>query len=319
MPLLIDSQRINLSLTVAQLVEMHPRLKEGARNLTSKPSQTVEAKGFLYVQQREFAVTTPKDSSVSFLGSEDATTCHILVLKHTGSGATCLAHLDGSDTKAEVTTITSSVKSFSSNAADGRLEVHLVGGFNDDRRLSQKLTSQLLNSLDQQKDEIHLVTLCVSELNDKLEDDVHLPIIYGIAVNVKTGDLFPATFQDKGPEEDLRSARSFTGGPMINIYDAKTELLNIGPYYWRPSPYAYFWLEQDDERILQNLSTSPLAEPPHFVAHMRSTMMFLKNNPEPQNFLFPDKKPRTYKKNESGLWESVVGGTDLNKAEEVYS
>lgn len=162
-------------------------------------------------------------------------------------------------------------------------------------------------SLDQQKDEIHLVTLCVSELNDKLEGDVHLPIIYGIAVNVKTGDLFPATFQDKGPEEDLRSARSFTGGPMINIYDAKTELLNIGPYYWRPSPYAYFWLEQDDERILQNLSTSPLAEPPYFVAHLRSTMKFLKNNPEPQNSLFPDKKPRTYKKNESGLWEMVVG------------
>ncbi|XP_069066323.1 protein N-terminal asparagine amidohydrolase isoform X2 [Pleurodeles waltl] len=203
--------------------------------------------------------------------------------------------------------IANSVKSFSSNTADGRLEVHLVGGFNDDRRLSQKLTSELLSSLDQQKDEIHLVTLCVSEVNDKLEDGVHLPIIYGIAVNVKTGDIFPATFQDKGPEEDLRSARTLTGGPMINIYDAKSELLNIGPYYWRPFSFAYFWLEQDDERILQNLSTSPLAEPPHFVAHMRSTMTFLKNNPKPENSLFPDKKPRTYKKNESGLWEMVVG------------
>ncbi|XP_069503231.1 protein N-terminal asparagine amidohydrolase isoform X2 [Ambystoma mexicanum] len=187
-----------------------------------------------------------------------------------------------------------------------RLEVHLVGGFNDDRRLSQKLTNQLLNAFDKEKEEIHLVTLCASEVNDKVEDGIHLPIIYGIAVNVKTAELFRATFQDKGPEEDLRSARIFTGGSMITMYDAKTERLNIGPYLWRPFPLADFWLEQDDKRILQNLSTSPLAEPPHFVAHMRSTLMFLKNNPVPEKSIFPDKKPRTYKKNETGLWEIAV-------------
>ncbi|EDK97378.1 N-terminal Asn amidase, isoform CRA_f, partial [Mus musculus] len=100
--------------------------------------------------------------SISILGSDDATTCHIVVLRHTGNGATCLTHCDGSDTKAEVPLIMSSIKSFSEHAECGRLEVHLVGGFSDDRQLSQKLTHQLLSEFDKQDDDIHLVTLCVT-------------------------------------------------------------------------------------------------------------------------------------------------------------
>lgn len=156
---------------------------------------------------------------------------------------------------------------------------------------------------------------------------------------------------------------------LTNIYDAKTEQLHIGPYFWRPFPYVDFWLEQDDKQILQvpetgsffppfswvgrgvrglmgcqnfpqctgwggweimvlkgriienfvfqmsssscphlvfqNLSTSPLAEPPHFVSHIRSTLTFLKEHPFPSRSLFPDRKPRIYKKNEEGLWEQV--------------
>jgi hypothetical protein len=43
-------------------------------------------------------------------------------------------------------------------------------------------------------------------------------------VNVKTGELFPATFPDKGPDQALRSARHLTGGqqvmflPIIFVY-----------------------------------------------------------------------------------------------------
>ncbi|XP_030066946.1 protein N-terminal asparagine amidohydrolase isoform X2 [Microcaecilia unicolor] len=202
--------------------------------------------------------------------------------------------------------IISSVKSFSSNIEGGRLELHLIGGFIDDKGLSQDLTSHLLRAFDTQQDEVHLVTLCVTELNDMVKNGIHIPIIYGIAVNVKTAEIFSATFQDQGPDEDIRSARSLTGGAMISIYDVKTEQLCIGPYYWMPFPFLDFWLEQDDEQILKKLSTSPLAEPPHFVAHIRSTLMFLKEHPFPENTLFLNKKSRLYKKNEGGLWERVL-------------
>ncbi|XP_071616933.1 protein N-terminal asparagine amidohydrolase isoform X2 [Heliangelus exortis] len=287
MPLLINGERIDLARPTGDMIRTYPHLEEKAKQLRSQPLQIVEPKGLLYVQQREFAVTTPKDGSVSILGSDDATTCHIVVLRHTGSGATCLTHCDGSDTEAEVSLIMSSVKSFSDTTGYGRLEVHLVGGFNDDRQLSQKLTNQLL------------------KLNDREEKDIHFPIIYGIAVNVKTAEIFPATFPEKGPDEDLRSAHVLTGATLTNIYDPKMEQLHIGPYFWRPFPHVDFWLEQDDKQILQNLSTSPLAEPPHFVSHIRSTLTFLKEHPFPSHSLFPDRKPRIYKKNQEGLWEQV--------------
>ncbi|NP_001412930.1 protein N-terminal asparagine amidohydrolase isoform 13 [Mus musculus] len=166
-----------------------------------------------------------------------------------GNGATCLTHCDGSDTKAEVPLIMSSIKSFSEHAECGRLEVHLVGGFSDDRQLSQKLTHQLL------------------KLNDREENENHFPIIYGIAVNIKTAEIYRASFQDRGPEEQLRAARALAGGP--------------------------------------SLSTSPLAEPPHFVEHIRSTLMFLKKFPSPENILFPGNKALLYKKNKDGLWEKI--------------
>nr|XP_054499491.1 protein N-terminal asparagine amidohydrolase isoform X3 [Agelaius phoeniceus] len=256
MPLLVNGARVDLARPTGDMIRAHPHLEEKAKLLRSQPAQIVEPKGLLYVQQREFAVTTPKDGSVSILGSDDATTCHIVVLRHTGA-------------------------------------------------------------FDLQPEDVHLVTFCVTELNDREEQDIHFPIIYGIAVNVKTAEIFPATFPVKGPDEDLRSAHTLTGAPpwlplqpplflqLTNIYDAKTEQLRIGPYFWGPFPHVDFWLEQDDAQILQNLSTSPLAEPPHFVSHIRSTLTFLKEHPFPSRSLFPDRKPRIYKKNEEGLWEQV--------------
>ncbi|EDL96178.1 rCG49780, isoform CRA_a [Rattus norvegicus] len=146
------------------------------------------------------------------------------------------------------------------------------------------------------------------ELNDREENENHFPIIYGIAVNIKTAEIYRASFQDRGPEEQLRAARALAGGPMISIYDAKTEQLRIGPCSWTPFPHVDFWLQQDDKQILENLSTSPLAEPPHFVDHIRSTLMFLKKFPSPENILFPGNKALLYRKNKDGLWEKISPG-----------
>uniref|UniRef100_A0A5F7Z9T2 N-terminal asparagine amidase n=1 Tax=Macaca mulatta TaxID=9544 RepID=A0A5F7Z9T2_MACMU len=162
MPLLVEGRRVRLPQSAGDLVRAHPPLEERARLLRGQSVQQVGPQGLLYVQQRELAVTSPKDGSISILGSDDATTCHIVVLRHTGNGATCLTHCDGTDTKAEVPLIMNSIKSFSDHAQCGRLEVHLVGGFSDDRQLSQKLTHQLLSEFDRQEDDIHLVTLCVT-------------------------------------------------------------------------------------------------------------------------------------------------------------
>ena len=51
------------------------------------------------IQQHEYAVSWPGDPSAPILGSEDATTCHIIVLRHPQSGVTSLTHADVMDGK----------------------------------------------------------------------------------------------------------------------------------------------------------------------------------------------------------------------------
>ncbi|KAM9315261.1 protein N-terminal asparagine amidohydrolase [Pholidichthys leucotaenia] len=302
MPLLIQNNGVDRIDSTAELFDRFPHLQDNARTFRSKPLVDVDPKCLLYVQQREFAATTPADNCVSVIGSEDATTCHLVVVRHTGSGAVCLAHCDGSRTSSEVPLLVKAVTSLSDISQEGRLELHLVGGFNDDSKTSHKLSCNILAAFQKQKEDIHLETCCITEMNDKVVNGTHQPIVYGIGVNVKTGDVFPASFPHKGPAEELRSARTFTGGQMVDIYDSKRGLMKIGPCKWPPHLDIAFWLSQNDDTILKYLSTSPMAEPPHFVQHMKSTILFLLEHPNSDS-LFPSGHPQLYHRTERGDWE----------------
>lgn len=65
--------------------------------------------------------------------------------------------------------------------------------------------------------EIDLTLCCVGELNTTVRGGIHWPVIYGIGLNVKTGEIFPATFPDKGPDQALRCARQLTGGQQVRV------------------------------------------------------------------------------------------------------
>ncbi|CAN9509844.1 unnamed protein product [Ophioblennius macclurei] len=305
MPLFVHLTRVDHVRPTAQLYDANPRLQDNARAFHSKPLVHVDPKCLLYVQQREFAATTPADKCVSVIGSEDATTCHLVVLRHTGNGAVCVAHCDGSSTFSEVPLFVKAVTSLSRTCKDGRLELHLVGGFNDESKISHKLSLNILAAFHKQEEDIHLETCCVTEMNDVVIDGTHRPIIYGIGVNVKTGEVFPASFTHKGPAEMLRSARTFTGGEMAEIYDSSRGLVRIGPCSWTPNPDLARWLSQSDAKILKFLSTSPSAEPPHFVQHIKSTIQFLLDHPHPDG-LFPGGQPLLYRRTERGDWERVA-------------
>lgn len=66
--------------------------------------------------------------------------------------------------------------------------------------------------------EIDLTQACVGELNTILRGETNWPIIYGVGVNIKTGEIFPASFPDKGPDLQLRQARNFTGGQTVSNF-----------------------------------------------------------------------------------------------------
>ncbi|XP_056606152.1 protein N-terminal asparagine amidohydrolase [Triplophysa dalaica] len=304
MPLFTQNKRIERLNSTAELFSKYPHLMEHAKQFASKSPEPVDPKELLYIQQREFAATTPADNSVSILGSDDATTCHLVVLRHTGSGATCLAHCDGSSTRTEIPLIVNAVTSRSYPAKDGRLELHLVGGFLDDGKISHSLSLSILTAFQKQKEDIHLETCCITDVNDAVKDGIHRPLVYGIGVNVKSAQVFPATLACRGPGEELRSARTFTGGQMVEAYDSSRELVKIGPCRWTPNNDMSFWLSQDDETILEYLSTSPNAEPPHFIQHIKSTIRFLLDHPTADT-LFPGGQPQFYRRSEDGGWKRI--------------
>ncbi|XP_040041830.1 protein N-terminal asparagine amidohydrolase [Gasterosteus aculeatus] len=305
MPLLIQNRGLDCITSTAELFDKYPHLQENARKFSSMPLVDVDPKGLLYVQQREFAATTPADNCVSVIGSGDATTCHLVVLRHTGSGAVCLAHCDGSSTWTEVPLLVKAVTSLSDISKEGRLELHLAGGFNDESKTSLKLSLNILAAFQKIKEDIYLETCCITEMNDIVVDGTHRPIVYGIGVDVKTGEVFPSSFTYKGPAEELRSARTFTGGQMADTYDSSRGLVQIGPCKWSPNLDIAFWLSQDDDTILKYLSTSPMAEPPHFVQHMKTTIRFLLEHPNSDS-LFPGGQPQFYHRTASGDWERAV-------------
>ena len=72
-------------------------------------------------------------------------------------------------------------------------------------------------TLHKQRCDLDLVTCCVFDLCTVHRNGIPWPVIYGVGVNVKTGDIFPATFTDKGPDLDIRNARTLTGGENVGV------------------------------------------------------------------------------------------------------
>ncbi|WAQ96579.1 NTAN1-like protein [Mya arenaria] len=97
MPLLVDDQPLGSSpKSVAEFLQRYPKFRESGVVLTSKPTKAVPPHGLLYIGQREMAVVGPDDGQIQVMGTDDATTCHIVILRHTASMVTGMAHYDGS-------------------------------------------------------------------------------------------------------------------------------------------------------------------------------------------------------------------------------
>ena len=69
---------------IPSFFQQFPHFKEQASNICSTKTQVVGPVELLYVFQREFAVTHPHDNKISILGTDDVTTGHIVIIRHTG-------------------------------------------------------------------------------------------------------------------------------------------------------------------------------------------------------------------------------------------
>lgn len=291
------------------LFMQHPVYRDYANQLLSIPTKTIGPIGLLYVGQREMAAVAPHDKNVNIIGSDDATSCIIVVVRHSGSGAVALAHLDGNGTDEAVSTMVARVQELALGYPEGRIELQLIGGYKypTGRGYAEDLFYTIMQSFQKHPMEIDLTQACVGELNTVLRGDVNWPIIYGVGVNIKTGEIFPASFTDRGPDQQLRQARNFTGGQtVLDIYDSSMSMLRIGPFNYDPLRGVDLWLAQSDEFLLKHLSTSPEVEPPHFAMQVRSTLKYIQDNQFPAVTVFRDNRPHYYQRDETtGCWQLV--------------
>ena len=64
-------------------------------------------------------------------------------------------------------------------------------------------------------------------------------------------------------------------------------------------------LWQADEFLVSQLSFAPEAELPNFAMKTRSAMKHIRDHPFPAVTVFPDNRPRYFRKDESGAWVQV--------------
>ena len=94
MVLLINGYEVASLVTASDLHTSYLVLRDNSLRVLRRPSRQVEAnEKCLYVGQREMAVVAPGDH-LNLIGSEDATTCHIVIIREVRTGVTGLAHLD---------------------------------------------------------------------------------------------------------------------------------------------------------------------------------------------------------------------------------
>jgi len=293
--------------SVSQLFLQFGQLREKARLLVDKRREVVPATRSLYLTVREFAITHTQDTKVDILGTDNLVNNVVLVIKNPASGSTLLSHVDrvsADDLETMVTALTGQTYSCST-----RLQLSLIGGFQDSKNVSQSLLIPILATIQKNPNYFELSQFCVGEAVTSVNrDGVPIPLVSGVGVNVKTGDIFPAMFSDRGPDMDLRIARTLTGGEkvgMLEVYDCVHEEMVIGPFTYSPMRAVDIWLQQSDQFLLQSLSPCPEAieDTERFTSQLRATLRVIKEHPYPSVTLFPSNNSRTYRKDTStGVW-----------------
>jgi len=207
MVLLLNNRFLHISPTnLAEFYSEHPRLLEGAKELSAKKPLRLEPAGILYVRQKQWAATHPGDTlddgqEVVGCGTEDVLTCHVIILREPSLGVTAISHFDEfsrvwdfdglmNDFLAKVK-LMKERKDYEYCEGDEEdweweeedsveeaeatveldpttvYEVHLIGGYADDAKRGHKLTQRFLKHLHDLPIRMEIKTCCLGTPNTK--------------------------------------------------------------------------------------------------------------------------------------------------------
>ena len=246
-------------------VTNHPAIVASARALidrgrvrTTVPHDPAN----VYVFQKEIAVVARPRNGI--IGSDRATTCHILIVS--SPRKVCCAHLDGSPGQIQDLGLTLSI----AFEEESEFDVHVIGGFDDERGLSVALGRELLAELEGWPDErVNLKTACIGPLNTASGPT---PIIRALALDLRSNELLAnAWFHDRGPYAELRAAGAcFSYMPLRDAIEPPGALTVPDRRY-----LEHLLAIKDDRMLLQLTSTSPDAEHTEYCDELRATIRYV--------------------------------------------
>jgi hypothetical protein len=234
----------------------------------------------LYIHQGEIAINISIDDFDVF-GSDDATSCHILLLKNM-KGQWLIVHLDTVSRVRSCFALLSEFLGSSHNA-----EVYVSGGIDDMQSTEISLAIiELLLSFDSIMD-ICMFSTCKCNMLT-LQDSVCRPKFIGLGYTKGKG-VVPVYFPDslRGPEFILRSCSTWcSNSDEIKLaYDGSEHLFIIEPFVCQfPLEIAHYFLSLSDEKLLEKSSTTPKYERPRYIHDARRTLELILTPEVIQNY-----------------------------------
>lgn len=173
--------------------------------------------------------------------TDDTTTCITGIVRHSNSGITSLAHYDRnceSDVQLKYfcdlfrLMIDCIETEFPCHTkTDYCFDLFLIGGYNDEQNTSQNILLSLLNCFHNTNYQINLCCAFTADLNTKhitLENSQtgkSAPIVYGAAVNVKTGQIVNAILNRETLKQSMKKTNHH-----IPLFEVRQACVSYGTY-----------------------------------------------------------------------------------------
>lgn len=296
----------------SMLLSSSDSLDNGVAPIVRFASLDPQQPRLLYIGQREVGHAIASQADVIF--SDRATTCHILIVRSTTTTTsqplTSCAHLDGPFYESCLRKIFSRhYQHHTKHASHPRIymELHVIGGFLDDKGRSRQLSNWLIYLLaDLAADyagrmSCTLVTCILTRFNSKEKS----PLIRSLACDTASGRIFLARAQDftvMGPDPILRQARLWSCRPSaLQLTVVHTErhgdLFVIPPFELVSYVDIDHLLSLSDEELLLKSSSSPDCEEDDYCDSVRRALVLFSRFHTSQIFGLSGETARFYQRN----------------------
>ena len=266
-------------------------LQAAAEAFLAQPEPLPQEQPCVYACQGE--EITMGAHAAGLLASSDATTCVIAALVSAAAAAATqgvarIVHHDEATTRslASLQSTVAGLGQQATNAAAAAAQLWLVGGYRDERGTGAAVARRLLEFLEGCEAALEVQLCCLGAQNTAANGS---PRCTALTLDLRTLAAHPTAPQphSRGPLLPARMAQwaytAGSGGNADNSGDSSSSSLRsitctpglplrlqLALRHGRP-PAHLLWhalqlLQMSDEELLQNWSTSPQHEPPHFAA-----------------------------------------------------